>query len=101
MCRLGPFAVDCETVLYDNVEIGLWAVLLAFVVFMAAFVIPALPTIRAQYQRIRAQQIAEENSLYCKKLKKKVGTPAYDECLLVLGDFRLKVEHRIYNESDF
>ena len=87
--------------LYDNVEIGLWATLLAGVVFLVVFVIPALPTIRSQYQRVRAQQIADENSFFCRKLNKKVGTPAYDECLLVLGDFRLKVEQRIYDESAF
>jgi hypothetical protein len=31
----------------------------------------------------------------------KVGTQTYNDCLLVLGDFRLKVEQRIYNDSDF
>jgi hypothetical protein len=31
----------------------------------------------------------------------KAGTRAYDKCLLVLGDFRMKVEQRAYSESDF
>jgi len=86
---------------YDNVEIALWSVLLAFVVFMAVFVVPMLPALRAQYQRARAQQVAGEHALYCTKLGMKAGTRAYDKCLLVLGDFRMKVEQRAYSESDF
>ncbi|HET7805915.1 MAG TPA: hypothetical protein VFL53_16885 [Pseudolabrys sp.] len=87
--------------LYDNVEIALWAVLLAFVIFMAVFVVPALPALREKYQRARTQEISAENALYCKKLNMKEGTEAYRDCLLVLGDFRLKVEQRAYSESDF
>jgi hypothetical protein len=86
---------------YDNVEIALWAILLAFVVFMAVFVVPMLPKLRAQYQQARAQQIAEETALYCQKLNVKAGTQGYGHCLLVLGEFRHKVEQRIYSESAF
>ena len=59
---------------YDNVEIALWAILLAFVVFMAVFVVPMLPALRAQYQKTRAQQIADETALYCEKLNMTLGT---------------------------
>jgi hypothetical protein len=86
---------------YDNVEIALWAALLAFVICMIVFVFPMLPALRTQYQHARAKQIADENALYCGKLNVKPGTGAYDNCLLVLGDFRVKVEQRVYNESDF
>ena len=86
---------------YDNIEISLWAILLASVVFLAVFVVPTLPAIRAQYQKAHAQEIADETALYCKKLKIAPGTPAYGDCLLVLGDFRLKVEQRVSNEIDF
>lgn len=77
------------------------ALLLAFVIYFVVFVVPILPAMRAQYQRVRAREIADENALYCKRLNMKVGTQTYNDCLLVLGDFRLKVEQRIYNESDF
>jgi hypothetical protein len=86
---------------YDNVHAALWATLLAAVIYFAIFVLPMVPSMREQYQRVRAQEIAEENALYCKKLNMKVGTAAYNECLLILGDFRVKVEQRIYNESEF
>jgi hypothetical protein len=85
---------------YDNVHAALWAALLAFVIYLGIFVIPMLPSIREQYQRVRAQEIADENVLYCNKLNMKMGTQAYNECLLVLGDFRLKVEQRISSEND-
>lgn len=85
---------------YDNAHAALWATLLTFVIYLGIFVIPMLPSIREQYQRVRAQEIADENALYCNKLNMKVGTQAYNECLLVLGDFRLKVEQRISSEND-
>lgn len=31
----------------------------------------------------------------------KANTQKYEKCLLDLGDFRLKVENRIYDEYDF
>lgn len=93
--------LDLVIRVYDNVEIGLWSILLAFVIFFIVFVVPILPAMRAQYQRVRAREIADENALYCKRLNMKVGTQTYNDCLLVLGDFRLKVEQRIYNDSDF
>src|SRR5262249_15575469 len=86
---------------YDNVAIALYAIGFAFIIYFGVFVIPRIPSLREQYQRVRAQEIADENALYCKKLNMKVGTPAFNECLFVLGDFRAKVEQRIYNEIEF
>jgi hypothetical protein len=85
---------------YDNVHAALWATLLAFVIYFGIFVIPKIPSLREQYERIRAQEIADENALYCKKLNMKARTQEFNECLLVLGNFRLKVEQRIYEEND-
>jgi len=62
---------------YDNVHAALWATLLAFVIYLGIFVIPMMPRIQEQYQRVRAQEIADENALYCKKLNMKVGTQAF------------------------
>ena len=89
--------LDLVIRVYDNVGLALWAILLASVIYL----VPMLPALRAQYQGIRAQEIGDENALYCKRLNMKVRTQTYNDCLLVLGDFRLKVEQRIYNESDF
>jgi hypothetical protein len=86
--------------LYDTVEMALWSFGIALLIFLAVFVIPMIPAHQREYQRIRAQEIANENELYCEKLNIKAGTQAYTECLLVLGAFRLKVEQRIYRESE-
>ena len=86
---------------YDNVEIALWATFLAFVIYFIAFIIPKLPEIRAQTERVRIQEIAAENAFYCEKLGMKVGSDKHEQCLLDLGEFRLKVEKRIYDESEF
>lgn len=86
--------------LYDTVEMALFSLGIALLIFLAVFVIPMVPAHQREYQRVRAQEIANENELYCEKLNMKVGSPAYTECLLVLGDFRVKVEQRIYRESE-
>jgi hypothetical protein len=86
--------------LYDNVNAALWAISLTALIYFSIFVIPMLPSIRDEYQRLRAQEIADENAVYCKKLNLKVGAAAYNECLLILGDFRVKVEQRISNEGE-
>lgn len=85
---------------YDNVHAASWAIVIAFLIYVGIFVIPMLPSIREQYQRVRAQEIADENALYCEKLNMKTGTQGYNKCLLVLGDFRLKVEQRISSENE-
>ena len=92
-----------ETVgrVYDDVEIALWATLFAFVIYFIAFIIPKLPEVRAQTERVRVQEIAAENAFYCQKLGVKVGTDKHKQCLLDLEEFRLKVEKRIYDESEF
>ena len=86
---------------YDNIEIALWAILFAFVIYFVAFVFPRMPAIRAQNQKARAEQIAAEDALYCKRLDIKAGTERFSQCLLILGDFRVKVQTRIYNEIYF
>ena len=86
---------------YDNVEVALWATLLAFVIYFIGFINPKMPEIRAQNERVRVQEIAAENALYCEKLGMKVGTERHNQCLLDLGEFRLKVEQRIYDQSVF
>jgi hypothetical protein len=85
----------------ENVETALWALLVTSVLFFIAFVMPRLPEIRAEIARTRAQEIAAENAKYCQELGMKAGTRMYSQCLLTLGDFRLKVEQRISNEMEF
>jgi hypothetical protein len=87
--------------IYDQVEIALWALLLSGTIFFLAFTVPKLPQILAQVETIRSQEIAAENSRYCEKLGMTAGTQKDEQCLLTLGEFRLKVEKRIAAEQDF
>ncbi|MGB6350973.1 MAG: hypothetical protein WBG10_13195 [Pseudolabrys sp.] len=81
---------------YDDVKIALYAALFAFVVYFAAFIIPNLPAIGAQNQIIRVKEIAMENASICEKLGMNFGNEKYNQCLLDVAAFRLKVETRIY-----
>ncbi|MGA7388359.1 MAG: hypothetical protein WBW99_10595 [Pseudolabrys sp.] len=92
---------DTVARVHENVETVLWALLITSVLFFIAFVLPRLPEIRAEIARTRAQEIAAENAKYCQELGMKADTRMYSQCLLTLGDFRLKVEQRIANEMEF
>jgi hypothetical protein len=85
---------------YDNVEIALWAMLLAFVIYFVAFILPKLPEIQAQQERIRLEEIAVENASLCEELGTKRGTDKYTQCLLAVGAFRAKVEKYLYDGND-
>jgi len=91
-----------ETVsrIYDNVEIALWAMLLAFVIYFGAFIVPKLPEIQAQQERIRVEEIAVENASLCEEMGTKWGTDKYTQCLLAVGAFRTKVEKHLYDAND-
>ena len=84
--------------IHHNVEVALAATLFAVVIYLAIFVFPKMPEMQAQYARVRAQEISVENDLLCEKLSIKRGTDKYNQCLLDVGAFRLKVETRAYDE---
>jgi hypothetical protein len=103
---VGP-AMNPNTILksigriYDNVEIALWSMMLSFVIYFFVFIVPKLPEIRDWAEQVLAKEIAAENAYYCEKFGMEANTQIYEQCLLDLGDFRLKVENRIYDEYDF
>jgi hypothetical protein len=84
---------------YDGVEAALWATLFAFVLYFTFFIIPKLPEIRARNERVRVQEIAAENELYCAKFGMKLGAENHNRCLFDLGEFRMNVEKRMRDES--
>jgi hypothetical protein len=81
----------------NNVKIAVCAALFAFAMYFIAFIMPTLPAVSAQNQIIRLKEIASENASFCEKLGMKLGTEKYNQCLLDVGAFRLKVETRVYN----
>jgi len=80
---------------YHHVEIALWAILLAFVIYFIAFEMPNVSETQAQREIIRVQEIAAENAAFCEKLDMKRGTDKYNQCLLDIGQFRLNAEKRV------
>ena len=84
--------------LYVDVEIGLWAALLAFVFFFAVVIAPAMPEARTHAELLRAQEIAAEHDYYCEKLGMPDGNPGHAQCVLDLGAFRAKIEKRFADE---
>lgn len=84
--------------IHDNIEIAVWAMLFAFVIYFITFVVPKLPEIQAHNARVRVEEISAENASLCEKLSIKRGTDRHNQCLLDVGDFRWKVEKRIYDE---
>ncbi len=87
--------------IYHNVEAALWTLLIIFLIYFFTFVVPKLPEVWARNERIRVQEIAAENDSYCAKLGMERGTEKYNQCLLVLSEFRSKVEKRIDDEQVF
>jgi hypothetical protein len=86
---------------YDNIESALWAMLFAFVIYFITFVLPKLPEIQAQSARVRVEEIVAENASLCEKLSIKRGADKYNQCLLDVGEFRLKVEKRVYDDLNW
>ena len=86
---------------YNNVEAALWATLLAFVIYFIVFIIPNMREIREKNERALVQEIAAENVSYCEKFGMRVGTEKHNQCLLDLGEFRMKVEKRMSDDSEF
>ena len=87
--------------LYDHVHLGLWSLLITGLIFLGLFAIPNLPAARAKYEATRALAITAEHDLYCRKLGFGPNSGNYPACILVLQDFRRKVERRLANESLF
>jgi hypothetical protein len=90
---------DLVARVYYNTEIALWALLITSVIWFLAFQLPRLPALNAAIAATRAAEVAAENIGYCEKLGMKAGTRTYGDCLLIIENFRLKVEQRIDAEN--
>jgi hypothetical protein len=87
--------------IYDTVNLALWAILAAFVVFFLAFIVPRLPEAAARAERLRIQEITQENEAYCAKWQMGLGTKMHDQCISDLQELRWKVQNRFADQLDF
>jgi hypothetical protein len=92
---MSPKTRETVSRVYDHIEVALWAILFAFVIYFIAFVMPDVSETQAQRQIIRVQEIVAENEAFCEKLDLKRGTSKYNQCLLDIGQFRLNAEKRV------
>ncbi len=86
---------------YDEIHAALWAVAVAFVLYVAVFVVPKLPEARAQAELIRSEQMNAEHEWYCRRWHMEPGTPMHDQCILDLQEFRASIENRIADDNGF
>jgi hypothetical protein len=87
--------------IYDYVHLALWAILAAFVLFFLAFVAPRLPEITARAERLRIQEISQENEDYCAKWQMGLGTKMHDQCISDLQELRWKAQNRLAERLEF
>jgi len=83
---------------YDTVHMALWALLVAGTVFLLLH-IPQMRDARAIAEAQQAQEIAQENKLYCEKWGMRAGTHEHIICTMDLNAIRAKVEQRIADDS--
>lgn len=92
---MSPKTREIASRVYDHIEVALWAILFAFVIYFIAFVMPNVSETQAQREIVRVQEIAAENAAFCEKFDLKRGTNKYNQCLLDIGQFRLTAEKRV------
>src|SRR5215472_4102855 len=78
----------------------LWALAAAWAAIMIMHY-PRILEARATIERQRAQEIAEENRVYCEKWGLKAGTHEHTLCTLDLQEVRAEVEQRIADDLAF
>jgi hypothetical protein len=86
--------------IYDTVHLALWATLVAFVVFFIAFIAPRLPEAAAKAERLRIQEISQENEEYCGKWQMGFGTTMHEQCISDLQELRAKIQNRLADQLE-
>jgi hypothetical protein len=87
--------------IYDNVHLGLWAMLIAGLIVFAVFDAPNLLAGRVRYENIRANEIQNEDAFYCQKWGMGRGSPRFKDCMSDLEQFRRSIEKRLDAENFF
>ena len=84
---------------YDNVELALWAALLAFVIYGVTYVAPNLTQAARGAESLRALQIAADNRSYCERWGMKRGTREHTLCTEDLYELRKRIEQEFADEA--
>lgn len=81
--------------IYDHVELALWASLVAGVAVFAVFVAPGIPAAQQRSEAARLAAFQHECEFYCTKWGLRAGTQRYSACLSDLRQFRTSVLKQI------
>lgn len=87
--------------IYDDVETGLWACLVAALIFFLVLFAPHASELRAAAAAAHAQAISAQNRDICVHLGKTPGTHDHVTCLLEMQDFRARIEQQIVADALF
>jgi hypothetical protein len=87
--------------IYDEVHAALWATLCVGTIYVAIFIVPHLPEIRAKADSRRIQEVTAENRFYCNKWGMPEGTNRFTLCELDLQKIRATAERRISSDDFF
>jgi len=87
--------------IYDYVQLALWAILAALVLFFLTYTVPRLPEFSARAAALRVQEISQENEGYCAKWQMGLETKMHDQCISDLQELRWKAENRFADQLEF
>lgn len=79
-----------------------WAPIIALGIAVGLFAIHAIvfgPTMWAAAERLRAEQIDQENRLFCDKLGMNLSAEAFATCASLLADIRRRQTNRLSAEA--
>jgi hypothetical protein len=91
-----------ETVraVYDEINLALWAIAVALMVYVVVVILPKAPEMRAQAELLRTQAISAENEWYCQRWHMGPMSPMHERCIMDIQQLRTSIENRIAAEND-
>jgi hypothetical protein len=92
--------LETVRVIYDEVNLALWAVAVAMIVYIVAVILPQAPQVRAQAELLRTRQINAENEWYCARWHMGPGAAMHSQCVSDLQQLRTSIENRLADEND-
>lgn len=82
----------CLARLYFEINLALWAALLAGIVFFFAFVAPDIPAIQRRAATAEAARFIGQCSFYCEKWGFARGSLKHSQCMQDLKQFRREIQ---------
>jgi hypothetical protein len=93
-------ALTLVRVIYDEVNLALWALAVALLCYVVIFILPKMPEARARAEMLRAEQINAENEWYCRRWHMGPATEMHEQCIMDLQQLRTSIDNRMAEESD-